>query len=437
MVVADGASKNEPTENEHQALAGEMFARWEAGAPKSALELEYWGDAASHGKRFTAYARRWLGQETERKSGQTEHIERLEALLRARGISPTDAGDLDEEYRLLAKARESGLAAVRIYNDPLAGFRSETFIVLMIIAWNSLFQAVLERDGVDYYVRDDAGRQVLIDGRGKVKETWELLQSALAGPDRAAMRANLDFFLKLRHLIAHRYLPALDLQILGEAQAMLLNFENVLVEQFGEEAALGDQLCVPLQLSGFRDPAGLGSLKRAQAQLPTDVQDFLCRHREEVSEDVLRSPEYALQVFFVPVTANRDRSADAVVNFVRPGEISPELDEELAKLAIVTKPKQVPVASGDLLRPSEVVSLVRERLPYRFTSDTHQRAWKYYKVRPATGSAEPEATEGRYCRWDRLLRGYGYTRAWVDLLVSDLSNATSYEVIVGFAPEAR
>lgn len=27
------------------------------------------------------------------------------------------------------------------------------FIVLMVIAWNSLFQAILERDGADYYVR--------------------------------------------------------------------------------------------------------------------------------------------------------------------------------------------------------------------------------------------------------------------------------------------
>jgi hypothetical protein len=425
------------SDDEHRALATEMFVRWEAGASKSALEVESWGDAGSHGKRFSAYVRRWLGQETERKSGQTEPIEHLEALLRANGISPTDAGDLGEEYRLLAKARESGLAALRVYNDPLAGFRSETFIVLMVIAWNSLFQAILERDRVDYYARDDEGRQVLIDGRAKVKETWELVHLVLTGPGRAAMRANLDFFLKLRHLIAHRYLPALDVQIIGEAQAMLLNFETVLAEQFGEEAALGDRLCVPLQLSGFRTKDALGSLKRAQAQLPTDVQEFLCRHRDAVPDEVLRSPEYALQVFFVPVTANRERSADSVVRFVRPGELSRELADELAKLAVVTKPRQVPVASGDLLRATEVVNLVRERLPYRFTSDTHQRAWKYYKVRPGTGSSEPEATDSRYCRFDRLSRGYGYTRAWVDLLVEDLSDAATYEVVVGFVPESR
>jgi hypothetical protein len=431
------AENDDLSDDEHRELATQLYERWEAGAPKSALEIEFWDDPTSHGKRFTSYVRRWLGRETERKSGQTEQIERLEALLRAHGLSPTEAGDLEEEYRLLAKARESALAALRVYNDPMAGFRTETFIVLMIIGWNSLFQAMLERDDIDYYVRDDEGRQVLINGRPRVMDTWELVNLALPGPTWEATRANLDFFLGLRNVIAHRYLPALDVRVASEAQSLLLNFERQLVDQFGEAAALGDRLSVPLQLSSFRNAGALESLKKAQAQLPTDVQDYLCRHREEVSDEVLRSPEYALQIFFVPITANRENSADATVNFIRPGDVTPELEEALQQLTVVTKPKRVAVASGDLLRPSEVVNLVKERLPFRFTSDTHQRAWKAYKVRPATASAEPEATEDRYCRWDRLMRGYGYTREWVELLVTDLSDPLKYEEVVGFPPEVR
>jgi hypothetical protein len=436
-VAAKSADDADLTEEQHRSLAAELHSRWEAGESKSSLEVEFWDDPSSHGKRFTSYVRRWIGRETERKSSQTEQIERLEALLRVHGVSPTEAGDLDEEFRLLAKSRESGLAALRVYNDPLAGFRTETFIVLMVIAWNSLLQAMLEREAVDYYERDEQGKQVLVDGRPRVRDTWSLVQLALPEPQRLAMRSNLDFFLKLRHLIAHRYLPALDVQVVGEAQAMLLNFENLIIEQFGPESALGERLSVPLQLAGFRNKEALSSLKRAQANLPVDVQTFLSQHRKEVPEEVLRSPEYALQIFFVPVTANRDRSADAVVHFIRPGDTTAELEEQLQDLAVVNKPKRVAVASDDLLRPSEVVSLVRERLPFRFTSDTHQRAWKHYRVRPATGAAEPEATDERYCRYDRLLRGYGYTRAWVDWLVEDLSDAARYEAVVGFSPEAR
>lgn len=215
---------------------------------------------------------------------------------------------------------------------------------------------------------------------------------------------------------------------------MLLNFENLLVEEFGAEAALGDRLSVPLQLSGFRNRGAMRSLKQAQAQLPADVQDFLATARADLPDDILRSPEYALQIFFVPVSANRESAADAVVQFIRPEDVTPEVEETLQDLAVVTKPKRVAVASDDLLRPSEVVAAVSQQLPYRFTTDTHQRAWKYYKVRPATGSAEPEATDERYCRWDRLLRGYGYTNAWVRLLVKELKNPATYQTVVGFPP---
>ena len=120
-----------------------------------------------------------------------------------------------------------------------------------------------------------------------------------------------------------------------------------------------------------------------------------------------------------------------------PDETFQRVDEVERQVAVVDKPKHVPVASGDLLRPGEVVSLVAERLPFRFTADTHTRAWKYFKVRPPSGAAEPEATDQRYCRWDRLMRGHGYTQAWVEMLVEQLSIEEQYEVVVGVRPDRR
>lgn len=432
-MVRDG----DRTEDEHRRIAAEMYERWRAGEPKSQLEIEYWDNPTSHGKAFTTYVKKWTGHSTERRSGQTERIERLEALLRVHGVSPTDAGDLAEEYRLLAKSRESALAAVRVYNDPLAGFRTETFILLMVIAWNAVLQAVCERDGLDYYQRNEHGHQIKIGRRAKVKDTWELVGLVLADPSYQALGANLDFFLRLRHQIAHRYIPALDTAVVGEAQAMLLNFENVLAAKFGEEAVLGEKLAVPLQLSGFRSEEAMRSLKKAQAQLPTDVADFLARHREELPDEVLASRDYCLQVFFVPVAANRERSADAVVRFVAPDQVTPELADELQRLGVVTKLRRTPVASDDLLRPKEVVNLVAERLPHRFTMDTHTRCWKHFRVRHTKGAGEPEATNGDFCRWDRLLGGYGYTQAWVEKLVKDLSDPDTYQAVVGYPPDQR
>ncbi len=417
-------------DEEHVQLAKEMLERWRQGESKSRLETEYWGKGTAHGKAFTGYVRRWLEVETEQPSSQSKRIAELEALLRVHGISPTGRDDLPEECRLLAKSRESALAAVRVYNDPDAGFRTHTFVVLMVIAWNSLFLAILERANVDYYEPDKNGTR----NSGKVRGTRDLAKLALDGDEYGAVQQNLDFFLRLRNKISHYYVPALDAAVVGEAQAMLLNFENLLAAEFGEEAALGARLMVPLQLSGFRNEGSLRSLRQAQSQLPLEVSSFLTRHRQAVDKDVLASPEYCLRIFFIPVTANRERSADAVVNFIRPDQVTPELEKELSNIGVVTKRRITPVVSADLLNPTEVVTRVAERLPYQFTMHAHIMCWRHYEVRPPSDSLEPEVTDDRYCRWDRLAKGYGYTNAWVNKLVRDLSDKDNYRSVVGTAP---
>lgn len=218
--------RDKESDEQDRALAQEMLDRFQAGESKSTLEIEYWNDGTSHGKRFTSFVRKHLGVETESRSRQTQELERLRNLLRRSGISPSQAGDLTVENRLVAKAREAALAAIRHYNDPTAGLRTDGFIVWMVIAWNALLQALLERDGLDYYDRDENGKIIEIGGRAKVKGTWDLLTLALGGDEHRALRFNLDFFLNLRHLIEHRYIPALDIALASEAQAMLLNFGN-------------------------------------------------------------------------------------------------------------------------------------------------------------------------------------------------------------------
>ena len=87
-----GHDQEQLTDEKHVRLAREMHERWQRGEPKSRLEIEYWGKGTAHGKAFSGYVRRWLGIETERQPSQSARIANLEALLRANGISPTEAG---------------------------------------------------------------------------------------------------------------------------------------------------------------------------------------------------------------------------------------------------------------------------------------------------------------------------------------------------------
>jgi hypothetical protein len=42
---------------------------------------------------------------------------------------------------LISKSREAALSAIKIFNDPLIAFKSEAFIVLMVIAWTYMLHA--------------------------------------------------------------------------------------------------------------------------------------------------------------------------------------------------------------------------------------------------------------------------------------------------------
>ena len=51
---------------------------------------------------------------------------------------------------LVKKSRESALAAVQIFNNPSMSFKSEAYIVLMIIAWTYLLHAYYRKENVEY-----------------------------------------------------------------------------------------------------------------------------------------------------------------------------------------------------------------------------------------------------------------------------------------------
>src|SRR5213593_3980511 len=70
-----------------------------------------------------------------------------------------------EVKALVQKARESALLAVETYNRPTAMFRSGAYIVLMVIAWTSLFHAIFLRRRVNpYHRKPGSSRYKKVDG---------------------------------------------------------------------------------------------------------------------------------------------------------------------------------------------------------------------------------------------------------------------------------
>ena len=60
----------------------------------------------------------------------------------------------------LQKAVDSALLAVETYNKPAIKFKSGGFIVLMSIAWTSLFHAIFLKNGIKPYYRDKVSGKI-------------------------------------------------------------------------------------------------------------------------------------------------------------------------------------------------------------------------------------------------------------------------------------
>lgn len=147
---------------------------------------------------------------------------------------------------LIHKSRDAALLAVELYNKPSIKFRTPGYIVMMIIAWTALFHAHFEKEGVKYYYRQkDSTRYKYRDGE---KWAWELKRciKEFFGSDNPPLRLNLEFIIGLRNKVEHRYLPQIDLKVLGECQALLLNYEKTLIDWFGEKFAINENLAIPI-----------------------------------------------------------------------------------------------------------------------------------------------------------------------------------------------
>ena len=337
----------------------------------------------------------------------------------------------------ILKARDAALAAVDNYNRPRTFFRTRTFVLLMTVAWTSCFHAIFyDKKVKPWYVKSGSGKGTRYDRVDGDPKHWELSTCVKEywGNQHPPSRKNIEFFLGLRNKIEHRYYPELDPALYGESQAMLMNFEDLLVKEFGTDMALLDQVGVALQFSALRPQQQQQALRRLQSAALDDVRDYIQTFRAGLAPEILDSSQFSLRVFLIPKLANNPNVADLSVEFVQYDRSNPTEMEDLQRVTALIREKKVPVASKGLLKPTTVVERVQEGLPFKFTMNTHTRCWKHYEVRPPRGSEHPESTRADFCIYDEFAKDYGYTEAWVKYLYRKLAEPVEYQAVTGKTP---
>lgn len=394
---------------------------WKAGTVRSYLT-----------KKWARFVERKRGSFTVRGVGSFSEAEYLRLMSQNNELSADPRRPhlhVDVET-LVRKARESALLALHIYNSPTTVFRTEGFSVLMVIAWTSLFHAIFAKRGTAYfYMEPDGVTPKMVDGDQKAWELATCMRAYWNDADHACRR-NLDFFIRLRNRIEHRYVPEIDPHVAAECQSLLFNFDELLVGAFGAYYAIRDSLAVPLQTANLRSAAQVEVLKALQSRHFDEVTQFIHAYRKDLPSGVYDDPKFAFRVYLVPKAGNHSNTSDLTMEFVKHDPSRPEEMAELQNKIALIKEKQVEVINANLLSPKDVAQQVSKRIGKPFNASSHHaRAWARYGVRKK--GFDPSGCDRKYCVPDARHKDYSYTPEWVEFLVSKMMIDEEYRAVVG------
>lgn len=219
---------------------------------------------------------------------------------------------------LLVKSREAALAAVQIFNNPNITFKSECYIVLMIIAWTYLMHAYYRDKKVDYrYFKMVNNRKRFDKTKNKAKKHWELercLNDRNSPIDKNTCN-NLNYLIKLRHEIEHQMTSSIDDYFSAKYQACCINYNHYIKKLFGDDYSIDKQLSFSLQFCSIFDEQRK-ALPSAEG-LPSNIRSFITDFENKLTKEEYESPLFAYRILFVPKTANRKGQADQVIEFIK------------------------------------------------------------------------------------------------------------------------
>ncbi|MEI7489059.1 MAG: DUF3644 domain-containing protein [Chryseobacterium sp.] len=198
---------------------------------------------------------------------------------------------------LIEKSREAALCAVQIFNNPNVTFKSESFIVLMMIAWTYLLHAYYREKKIEYRYCDTKGKRkrfIKTNGRHKYWELEKCLKYVDCPLD-SSTKNNLLFLVGIRHEIEHQMTSRIDDYIGAKLQACCINYNHSLTQLFKQN--IGHQQPLSLQFFSFGEKQ-TDSLKE-KPSLPKNIIDFITSYESNLTEEEKKSPLYSYRVIYI------------------------------------------------------------------------------------------------------------------------------------------
>lgn len=270
---------------------------------------------------------------------------------------------------LLSKSKESMLSAVQIFNNPNIQFKSESFIVLSVIAWTYLLHAYYRNNRIEYrYFDQGKKRKSFYTTKHGAHKYWELERclSEEKSPVDNVTESNLKFLIGLRHEIEHQMTTKIDDLLSARFQACCLNYNDYLKKLFPKQDGIEKHLSFSLQFSSLSEKQ-VDQLVDYEG-LPQNISNYIQKFDQDLSENDFNDSRFSYRVLFVPKTVNRKGQADKVIDFIPANsEIAKGMNKEYVLVKEKEKQKYLP---SDIWKKMQ-------RLGYKkFGSYQHTKLWQ-------------------------------------------------------------
>lgn len=266
------------------------------------------------------------------------------------------------------KAVEIYKTAVLVYNNTILFSRSETFIVLSIIAWTYLLHARLIGEGISPVYKNPDGTAVLVDGQEKLWELSYCIERVEANLS-AGEKANLKYLIAIRNAIEHRSTEDINDALQAKIQANALNFLRYVKEKFGSKYDFSHDLAFAIQLQALTLKAPNALTGATPVAKTVAAVNALLEGPMTPAE--FNDPAYSFRVYVVPKVTNNAKKADQAVIYSPIGS-----DVEVA-IKLVERPK---------FRMKEAIKKLLDEHAVVVTSHQFQQAWKLNDLKnPAKG----------------------------------------------------
>jgi len=269
---------------------------------------------------------------------------------------------------LVSKSQEAALAAIQVFNNPSVTFKSETFVVLMMIAWTYLLHAHYRTQRIEYryYKQRPKSRafQRTKDGNYKYWELRRCLEEAQCPLDNETKK-NLVFLLGLRNEIEHKMCPELDNYLSARYQACCMNYNDYLKQLFGSKYGIDQFMTYALQFAQLSEEQ---ITPAREEDIPHNVKAYVTRFDDQLTERELNSPRFAYRLIFVRKLAGKPGQADRVIEFVKSDSgLAQTINKKYWVLKEVERPKYL---------PGQIVQRMQKEGFVGFSMHHHTQLWK-------------------------------------------------------------